>query len=343
MNLDILFDASYLAHRCKSVFVQQKEKEYGREVSLTEIFNEKENQAQFFRKMIIEFCYTVRELQFCNINRVMFAFDNPNWRVKKYPFYKNKTKTEYEKVIDEENSLGKTVFYEIISKFEKHVNKMGFSTSRAFNYEADDLCYLYAVQYELDEKNLIIISGDKDGHQYISKYVSIYRNNSVAPAYYHFGDAKSLFIAENLLKKNKKLKHEIIDPNKHIFTKIIVGDDGDNVPSLIKGVGIKTAEKLYQKSFEFGLNDCRFFDESYVEKYCDFLHKNIKNSELLTITQCVKRNIELMYLDFSVYDENESMSTFEKIQIDKFGFKYCGEYNIGNVLGDENSRIHNKG
>ena len=92
--------------------------------------------------------------------------------------------------------------------------------------EADD-CIAISTRYILEnssDKNIYIITSDMDYLQLIRENVEIYNLK-----YKKINDSKTSFN----------------DPKKDLFCKIVMGDKSDNIPSIIKKCGIKTAEKMY--------------------------------------------------------------------------------------------------
>lgn len=328
--MNILFDGNYLFHKTLSVFKQSKETDAGQPLSLTEVFKDKENQAQFFRKTIIDFCSTVR--QFDNVESVLFVFDNHSWRKKKYSFYKNKERNEEQKINDELNKEGKQVWLRIMEKFIKHITKIGFPVTRMLQMEGDDLCYFYAKEFDKQNKKLIVVSGDKDLLQFLTPNIFVYRNNSKCPALFYNDLTEPQFV-ETLKQKVKKLVVEKINPRKHLFEKILKGDGGDNVPAVFKGMGDKTAEKIYNLAVEKHLDGCEFDNVEYstdvVELIIDVVKKAGKEFEL-AVAFC--RNLELMWLHNSVYTSEDCKAVEKEVQEKINSYFYCKQFMLSDIL-----------
>tara|TARA_B100000927_G_scaffold238929_1_gene199937 strand:+ start:1115 stop:1978 length:864 start_codon:yes stop_codon:yes gene_type:complete len=92
--------------------------------------------------------------------------------------------------------------------------------------EADDCVNLFIkhIQNKKNVDKIYIIANDMDYLQLASEQIRIYDMN-----YKCINDSKKSFQ----------------DSEKDLFCKIIIGDKSDNIPAVKKGVGIKTAEKIY--------------------------------------------------------------------------------------------------
>lgn len=334
--MNVIFDGNYLMHKTFGVFKVGKETEAGEELTYTEVFAEKESQAQFFRKLIIDFCYTVR--QFDDVTKVIFTFDNPSWRLKEQPSYKNKNKPldPMEALLEKENKEGRDMFYKIMAKLSKHLQSVGFPVSQLLDFEGDDVCYFYANHFSAKGEKCTIISGDKDLLQFIDENVSVYRNNSLAPAFFHTGDQGMIEVAEKIQGINKRLKIEEIDPIKHMFEKMLLGDKGDNVSNLFKGLGKATAAKMYNLAKENDYLDLRFNDLDYVLGVCEIVKAvSPKAPEIEDLAISLTDNVQIMWLDDSVYTPEQLEGISEEIAKKENAYNYEGEFTLTEILNKE--------
>lgn len=90
--------------------------------------------------------------------------------------------------------------------------------------EADDVIGYMATKFE---KDVTIVSGDRDFLQLVSDKITVY------------SPTKDKFYTPNLV-----LKEYMCTPTNFLMQKVLNGDKGDNVPG-IKGLGEKTIVKLY--------------------------------------------------------------------------------------------------
>ncbi len=330
--MNIVFDGNYLFHKTLGIFKVSKESELKQDVNLTELFKDKEVQAQFFRKLIIDFSNTIR--LFDNVEKVVFVFDNPSWRKQKYPWYKDKGElSELDSMLKAEEEEGWTVFYNIMEKFSKHLKNKGFIISRLLDFEGDDLCFFYAKHYSKNNEKTLIVSGDKDLLQFLDENVCVYRNNSQSPAFFCIENDYLLELGEIISKKYKKTKVEIINPKKHTFVKMLIGDKGDNVSGVLKGLGVKTAEKIFYKMQEQGFDELDFCNVKYLLTLADLINKTCKNSEHSHfLIERLLVNIDVMWLDELVYNEHQLICIEKEIDEKSNSYTYIGEYNLTDIL-----------
>ena len=147
------------------------------------------------------------------------------WRMKFFKEYKMNREEAYSK----NKFMGGKVFkwaYENI--LPKLLENPLYTQIKLDNLEADDIIYLSCKQIRKNEDNKItIISSDHDLLQIIDKNFNIKL---------YTGNLKSY---NNKCKGNKDICN---------FLKAILGDGSDNIPKVFKGVGEKTAIKLYNSN-----------------------------------------------------------------------------------------------
>ena len=170
---------------------------------------------------IFSFCYKF------NPDRIIIAADSKmNWRKKVYPSYKGnrKEKRDLQDDVDWEGLYG--AMDELLKEMSVY---FPFMVLRIQYMEADDIIGAY-VKYHQDETSVIVTS-DNDYIQLLQ-----YKNAS---------------IYDPMQGKFKKST----DPLKDLKVKILSGDNGDNIPNIIKRtmkdtvkkrLGEKTAEKMVE-------------------------------------------------------------------------------------------------
>lgn len=331
IDMNVIFDGNYLFHKTLGAFKMMREADKTEDLNMTELFAEKEDQAMFFRKIVTDFCNTVRI--FDDVDKVVFTFDSPSWRKKMNPSYKYKEKDEIQKMLDKESEAGWTMFYEIMEKFSKHVEKLGFPVSRLLDFEGDDLCFFYGTYYSAINEKTVVISGDKDLLQFIDKNISVFRNNSMSPAYFCVDNEFSNKVADSIIKRYKKTVVKITDPIKHTFVKMLMGDKGDCVDNLFKGLGEKTAEKVFSLARENGFDDLRYDEDDYLKGLCEIIKivskKAPKDEELI---EKLKSNVKLMWLDDSVYTKNQLEAATEEVIKKAHSYTYKAEFNLTDII-----------
>lgn len=157
-------------------------------------------------------------------DRIIFCRESHdgNWRKSIYADYKGNRAAARESSVIDFNS-----FFPINEKFieglEKCMKNSQFLTVP--HLEADDLIALTV----MNEPNwdITLVSTDKDFYQ-----LHAYKN------FHQWDPIKEEYI-------------QVMNPEAALMEKIVLGDRGDNIPSLKKGVGTKTFAKIYSE----GLNE----------------------------------------------------------------------------------------
>lgn len=331
--MNVIFDGNYLCHSRYAVIHNYLENQEGRTLSKTEVLKEVENQARFFRKLITDFCSVVR--LFNEINRVVLVFDSPTWRKSILSEYKDKSpKNELEAMMQKENEEGNKVFQTVLEKFAKHMKSKGFIVMFKETMEGDDLCYVWSSYFNSINEDCVIISGDKDLLQVLNKKTAVYRNNSMAPAFFYNDSNSMREIGEQIKETVKKLKVEEIDPIKHLYQKLLLGDSGDNVSNLFKGLGEKTAEKIISllESESVLSNELTSADLLYdiVDAVILVTKTKIDPQELIGK---LLTNIQLMWLDERVYPNREIFEEV-KMEVEQLQNEYSfeGEFSLEYIL-----------
>ena len=113
--------------------------------------------------------------------------------------------------------------------FKDFLDRLGFRQFEIDNLEGDDLMGIMATwieKYEIFDE-VIIHSSDRDFYQFISDKVRVLRS-----------------IKEGGFAKRSDIELEFgVSPDNYTRLRAIIGDSGDNIPHLFKGVGPKTAAK----------------------------------------------------------------------------------------------------
>lgn len=286
--MNILFDGNYLFHKTFSIFST-----YFKGKDMNEVLADPENQQKLIRKCIIDMCYTVNK--FHDVERVAFVIDSSSWRYNFYADYKyslTRVRDDYYKW-----------FLKVLDDFEALLRKRGLIVSRVSGAEGDDLLYIWSIYFDkvLDEK-LVIVTGDSDIRQIITKNVSLYNNNS-----------KNLNI--HCLKENEGFWLDYFDrgvevlsvkPFEILLYKVIMGDKSDNIPKVKAGFG----EKAFGRFIEWLGNyvvpedvDITYMSQWISGKFSEF----IKVSEH-DVYNSICFNLTMTWLNLSVYNTNNYAS-----------------------------------
>lgn len=143
------------------------------------------------------------------------------WRNSLYPPYKS---NRDEKTSSFNCDIFKHTYNDLVPRLQE---KYGFHYILHANLEADDVIALMVARIrELSRKvRIIVITNDND-------YVQLYKYPNV--------DIYNL--------QNKSLKDRVEDVENYLLYKIIVGDKSDNIKSIGKKIGDKTAKKMISDS-----------------------------------------------------------------------------------------------
>lgn len=113
--------------------------------------------------------------------------------------------------------------------FKDFLDRLGFRQFEIDNLEGDDLMGIMATwieKYDIFDE-VIIHSSDRDFYQFISDKIRVLRS-----------------IKEGGFAKRSDIELEFgVSPDSYTRLRAIIGDSGDNIPHLFKGVGPKTAAK----------------------------------------------------------------------------------------------------
>ena len=321
--INILIDGNYIFHKTFGIFGGYGPKDPA------EVLKTKNEQAMFIRKIATDLCTALRELP--TGGRLVFTADSRSWRKDveiEGGGYKSK------RVKDE--TVDWSIFFNLLDAFGKQLEKMGFIYSRANGAEGDDLLYFWADYFTTKGQNCIIVSGDKDLHQLArwkgNNWTLVWSNNSKnnvisSPVNWKKNwleqqDQVSIFeMAETIQPDKSKIKKWIeklvlneVYPRDFIFVKMLIGDDGDDVPGVwnfeatpgkMSRMTPKRAEQLLESlqqsrwvdfSFQDLLVDNEFLD--WAAGYILRLMKDIDSKEnRQKATQNLLRNYKLMWLD----------------------------------------------
>lgn len=178
---------------------------------------------------------------------------------------------------------------------QKLVDCFGIKQLKIKGWEGDDLVYVIA---EASELPVIIVSTDQDFCQLVSDKVSVY--NPIK---------KMLIDLEDFEKITETRREQFLD------LKILTGDNSDNIPSVQKRFGWKTAQKMLDKFGSLdaivdhdrpweGISRCPVFEDGWRER--------------------ILRNAQLMVLGVLITDEEKAMIrdqyqaiAKQKVQIDE--------------------------
>lgn len=280
--MNILFDGNYLYHRNFSIFST-----YYKDEDIGAILQDKEKQQVLLRKCIIDLCHTVRKFE--NVERVVFVIDSRSWRYGLYDNYKYALTRVREPYYKD--------FLAVLQQLEELLKSRGIIVSRVDGAEGDDLLYVWSIYfgYILDQET-VIVTGDSDLRQIITKNVSLFNNNSK--------NLKLYCLQEKEVYWNEKMESDVqvhvTNPFEVLLYKVIMGDGSDNIIKLKKGFGDKAFEKFIKYITPY--NEPKDIDiipmaQWITRRFSDFT--KIKEEDILGQ---VLFNLKMTWLNLSVYN-----------------------------------------
>ncbi len=263
---------------------------------------------------------------------IVLCFDYKTWRKQYYPSYKGTR--EYD------DSINWDAYFKFVDDYcQNLIDKHEFKISRIEGAEADDLIYLWSKKLNNAGSDCIIVSEDKDLHQLVKSHddgsFTIIYNNSFKNAKIYKDPGTNLdesfnkidiLNASDILSSSrsviKKIINEVdsvedINVQEFIITKLLTGDDGDNVPSVWtwldknnrnKRITPKVAEKIYnnfasltENPLYLLYNDFDFFKNILAKSIEFVIGLNVPVAEL---EKNIERNATLMCLHYKFIPKN---------------------------------------
>jgi len=244
-KLNILIDGNFIAMSEFAIF-----SEYGKSKSPLKT---ETNQIAFIQGLANKLFYAINALP--KGGNVIFCLDSNSWRKSIFiegGGYKHsrEDKDGNKPMMDLET---KEIFYSLLNEFFEILQDIGIKVSRVKNTEGDDLLFKWAKYFNENNENAIIISADRDLIQTVrgpnEPFTIQWTNKKNANKIYAPRGWKDAWLSEskntifdfNIIKDqtiiNKLMRDQEItivefDPQLFVFKKILIGDSGDNVPSV---------------------------------------------------------------------------------------------------------------
>lgn len=320
--MNILFDGNFLYHKSFSVFST-----YYRGEAMENVLEDPEKRSVLMRKFVIDLCDTVR--RFRDVKRVAVVLDSHSWRYSFYPDYKY--------ALTRVRDPSYKQFLSVLDDLEALLREKGLIVSRVRGAEGDDLLYVWALYfgYCLDEE-LVIVTGDSDLRQILTRRVAIFNNSA--------RNRRLYCIPEREVEWNEALDTDVsvlpVKPFEVLLKKVLMGDKSDNVPNVKRGFGEKAFEKFlreitpYDEPRDVGLVEMAQwistrFSEFTKTKYDEVLGK-------------VLSNLKLVWLNLSVYNSTDYCSENGKCLLEemlddvnraKDTYRYKGAYTLEEFYG----------
>lgn len=336
---NIIIDGNYLFYKTLFIFRPEGGKK---------VLEPKKQQEDFIRKIGTDMAFAIR--QFGAPQRIIFTIDGRSWR-KDVEIEEN---AGYKAHRTKESNIDWDSFFKCMNEFADVLTKQGIIVSRIDRAEGDDLMYLWSQTLMKRGENSIVITGDKDLHQLVrtneNQYTIVYNPNSRGRAIYgSIGlqewvkgeDSFDLFDTSSFMKTGKdlirnamdKIPVNELDPGKFLLKKILIGDDGDGVPSIFhwKSKNGKTTNRITAKRAEgildymhnsIGEEKISVFDfPKHAQLVCEGIKSVTKqDANPEEIKKKLERNILLMVLHTSTIPDDIT-STFKNHAKEKLQWK----------------------
>lgn len=290
--------------------------------------DKKKEREMFKSKLVQNLSASVRDFSDV-IDNVVFVTDSTSWRksLDDGVDYKGNRHTE-----DKINWDG---FRECLDSFISELGKMGVIVSKAALSEADDLIFYWANRLTFEGTPVIINSSDKDMLQLIrfneqTSCESLLYSTTTKKLYAPEGFSKMLIKKTQTLEdmfntngsmsiferydtlgslvKKKKFEVEEVNADEALFTKLLIGDKSDNIPSVYtvtkngRTFGITELKagliiKMFAEKTGVPTNTEYLYIDSALETLCDCIREVMKtDADNDTLIRNIKRNRTLVVL-----------------------------------------------
>lgn len=327
--ISVIFDGNFLWHTEYSIYTN-----YGKSDGK---FRTERDQISFVVGAANKFLHSINSIP--RDGRVIFCMDSKSWRKSveiEGGEYKGsrETKDGSKGTMDKET---KEMFYHLMDEFAKVLQEKGIITTRVLGAEGDDLLYMWSKRLNEAGHNCVIITGDRDMSQCVNGSTSpwtIVWNGSTAkgrmftaPGWrenwlqnspndvFDFTVSGSRDGMQRLMR-DSNIDLEYVNVDAFAFTKVLVGDSGDDVPSVWTRQKnertYKVTEKKVVEIMEAMGKETRSWmsaidDETFRSNLSGFILRMMKDidgvEERKPIMDKILRNKKLMWLNESVFPE----------------------------------------
>lgn len=237
----------------------------------------------YWKYLMINSLFT--SIRYFKPTKVVFAIDSKNhWRKNIYSQYKNRRKGARDK-----STIDFDKFYPICDSFFEDLKKCltNIHFIKVDSCEGDDIIAVLS-KHVLNKEDITIISTDKDMIQLLTNH--------------------HIKLWDPISKKFRKS----IRPERDKSIKVIMGDKSDDIPAIKKGVGIKTATKIYNDGIDSFLEENEEYKKNY-ERNCQLI-----DFDLIPVS--IRKKIENEYKNYKTkpYNGNRVWMFLLKNNIKKF-------------------------
>ena len=309
--------------------------------------------AMFVRKLTMDFASEIRKLK--NLTkRIILTYDAKSWRKDFFP------EADYKGNRTADDSINWTNVSLAMNEFAKCLSNYGVITQRIPGAEGDDLVFGWITHFNSIGENCIIWSGDQDLIQLVNynrstdaftiwyDYTTTRKRLVVYPGFQKwlttkegintkvdiFSPDTNFYILDqikdefsNFISTNK-LNVEEVYCDEFVLQKILMGDRGDNIKSVLElpsssGLRIQRVNETKSKNIisDFKKRHTRFssvylFDNIYKDELCSLISREMKVvGRTKEIKKNLELNIQLILLHISTIPDVIQKSIFDSIKI----------------------------
>jgi 5'-3' exonuclease len=256
MKLNLVLDASSIYYR--SLFTVGS---FGAAKG-EKLLDTRKSQGIFMRKLATDFSALVRAVD--EPCRVVVCLDSSSWR--KSVLIEDGSYKEGREEKKQESPINWKAFYELTDNFSKLLAQKGYVVSKIPGAEADDLLFFWSRKLNSMKENAVLITGDRDLLQVLGKH----KNGSWTIALDPVLNRKKISLTQETLdyslpenenvsifdtstwsssgdileKIIKNYDLNIVNTRKISTMKVVLGDGGDAVPSVVTWRDKKDPEKI---------------------------------------------------------------------------------------------------
>ena len=327
-KINIVLDFNYLAHSEFSIFT-------GYSKNPVNPLGTKQKEIAFIQGLASKFFYAVNSLP--KGGKVVVCIDSKSWRKSVFEDYKKSREDAAgnKQMMDKDT---KEKFYSLMSEFGALLQSAGIIMSRVPGAEGDDLMYRWADYFYGNGESCVLITGDRDLNQSvqgIDPWVITWNNNSKYNRIYAPEGWKDTWLKNrpstifefemssdkddlSKLVRDNGISIERADRDEVVMHKILIGDDGDDVPAVWSFVtknkkGEDKSVRVTEKKAEAIMNNLKdtykltdatlmskWDDPSFMEYLSGLILRVIGDvdgtDERRRVQENLKRNAQLVWL-----------------------------------------------
>lgn len=241
-KINICIDGNYIAFAEFSLFSN-----YGKD---SDPLGTERKRANFIQGLVNRIFYTINGIP--KGGRLVFCLDSRSWRKEIDREYKKSREDSKgnKKIMD---NATKEIFYKVLADLGDVLENAGICVSKVQGAEGDDLMFKWSQHFNNIGENCILVTGDGDSTQNVvgpqDAWTVVWNPKTSANKIYAIegwtsylstksGDTIFDFALSDdsgsLLKfiKDKGVSVEYVTPSSYVLKKILIGDDGDDVPAV---------------------------------------------------------------------------------------------------------------